>query len=334
MQRTLNQIIQVLGRKPRALVVDDDPVTLAIFRAMLAPLVQVDDAATHELALELCRTRTPDLILLDINLGPEEDGFNLCRKIKQEAPLASTPIIFITGSLAEEDEVRAFKLGAVDFIRKPVNPYIAEARVFTHLALKLQSDLLQHVAQTDGLTGLRTRRVFDEELARQWKECARIGEPLSVAMIDVDFFKMYNDTYGHPAGDACLRQVASVIGESLCRPGDCSARYGGEEFACILPRTDFEGALSVAMGIHDRVLALNIPHRHGAAGSQRVSVSVGIATCHPTPHQAPSILLLQADHQLYRAKETGRNRVCGSMQQAAVRVADLAMPAPPLRAAS
>jgi diguanylate cyclase (GGDEF)-like protein len=311
----LDQIVEVLDRKPRALVVDDDPVTIALFHAMLDSRVTLEEADTHQLAFEKCRRQVPDLILLDINLGPDEDGFELCRKLKQEAPLASAPIIFITGSMAEEDEVRAFKLGAVDFIRKPINPYIAEARVYTHLALKLQSDLLQRLAQTDSLTGLRSRRVFDQELLREWKECARTGEPLSVAMIDIDFFKMYNDNYGHPQGDACLRQVAAVIGESLCRPGDCTARYGGEEFACILPRTDFEGALAVAMGIHDRVQALNIPHLHGVAGRDRVTISVGVATCYPTPQQTPATLLAQADHQLYRAKELGRNRVCGSLQR-------------------
>ena len=273
--------------------------------------VDIAAAATLTQAMAQCHAVRPDVILLDINLG-DEDGFDLCQRIKQQPELADIPVIFITGSHNEADEVRAFKLGAVDFIRKPVSPYIAESRVVTHLALQLQTALLKRVAHSDGLTGLKNRRTFDEELERDWKECARNGSPLSVLMIDIDFFKQYNDNYGHLAGDACLRRVASVIHAALCRPSDCAARYGGEEFACILSSTDIKGALSVAVNIRSCIAALAIEHCEGATAAHRVTASIGVATCYPNAAEGWLALLAAADLQLYRAKDTGRDRVCAS----------------------
>lgn len=313
MHKLLEQIVQMTGYRPRVLVVDDDPVTVAILHLIFQRQVDVVSAASHAAAMEQCHAVRPDLILLDINLG-DEDGFDLCQLIKRQPALENVPVIFITSSHVEADEVQAFKLGAVDFIRKPISPFIAEARVLTHLALQLQTVLLKRVAHSDSLTGLKNRRTFDEELERDWKDCARTGWPLSLIMIDIDYFKKYNDNYGHLAGDDCLRRVASVIHAALCRPGDCAARYGGEEFACILPSTDFRGALSVAENIRSCIAALAIPHCDGATATQTVSASIGAATCYPTAGENWIALLAAADQQLYRAKETGRDRVCGNLR--------------------
>ncbi|WP_170298682.1 GGDEF domain-containing response regulator [Massilia eburnea] len=313
MHKLLDQIVQMTGYRPRLLVVDDDPVTVAILRMIFERKIDIVSAATGTAAMAQCHSARPDLILLDINLG-EEDGFDLCQHIKRQPDLAGIPVIFITGSHAEEDEVQAFKLGAVDFIRKPISPFIAESRVVTHLALQLQTALLKRVAHSDGLTGLKNRRTFDEELERDWKECARTGWPLSVIMIDIDYFKQYNDNYGHLAGDACLRRVASVIHAALCRPSDCAARYGGEEFTCLLPSTDFKGALSVAENIRSCISALAIAHRDGATAAQIVTASIGVASCYPSADAGWLDLLAAADHQLYRAKDSGRDRVCGMLR--------------------
>ncbi|MCE3260930.1 MAG: diguanylate cyclase response regulator [Pseudoduganella sp.] len=311
MRRLLSQIVEMTGRRPKMLVVDDDPGTVSLIKALFSAGIEIESAASQAQALEKCQSLHPDLILLDINLG-QDNGFDLCREIKQLEQFAYVPVIFITASQSEEDEIHAFELGAVDFLRKPISPYIAESRVFTHLGLRLQTELLEQMAHVDGLTGLQNRRQFDLVLQREWKECARNGQPLSIIMADIDLFKRYNDTYGHLEGDRCLRQVATQIGHSLQRPGDCAARYGGEEFACILPRTGFEGALNVAMGLRNGIAALAIPHKHGVNLDHTVTASFGVATCYPLPGQDPAGLLGAADHQMYRSKGFGRNRVCGS----------------------
>lgn len=313
MREKLDQIVALCGRRPTVLVVDDDPITIAILQMLFEAKADIVAASNHAAALEQCHALHPDLILLDINLG-DEDGFELCRKLKLQEDLAETPVIFITGSSDEADEVRAFQLGAVDFIRKPLSPFIAEARVLTHLSLQLQTEFLTHIAHSDGLTGLKNRRSFDQALEREWKECSRTGLPLSLVMIDIDHFKRYNDIYGHLAGDTCLRKVAEVVDAALGRPADCAARYGGEEFGCVLPHTGFQGALTVAQKIRDNIGALKIAHSDGANPAHTVSASLGVATAFPS--EAPDWLdLLQAaDQQLYQAKQHGRDRVCGHLR--------------------
>lgn len=313
MRRLYEQIIGMTGSRPRLLVVDDDPVTVTLLRSILQSKADIVAAANPAEALELCRAVQPDLVLLDIALG-SESGFDLCHEMQLRQECSAKPVIFISASVNEADEERAFELGAVDFIRKPISPYIAESRVLTHLALQLQAVLLKQLAHSDGLTGVRNRRIFDQELEREWRECMRDGTPLSLVMIDIDHFKKFNDNYGHLEGDACLRRVAAAIQATLSRPADCVARYGGEEFACILPDTGFEGALAVAENIRAGIAALGIAHRDGATARHTVSASLGVATCFPDSRQDRLALLAEADHQLYRAKELGRDRVCGTMQ--------------------
>ena len=308
MQKLLKQIVELTGRQPQVLVVDDDPITVQVLQGLLATLAEVAVAYTRQAALDQCHALPPDLILLDVNLG-RDNGFELCQQLKRERQFAYTPIIFITGSIDAQDEARAFAMGAVDFIRKPIEPSVALARVTTHLALKLQSDFLTQLANLDGLTGLKNRRHFDEVLQREWKECARARQPLSLLMADIDHFKAYNDSYGHMAGDHCLQAVAHVFGEAMQRPGDCAARYGGEEFACILPRTDLAGACAIARNLHDRIAALRLTHGAGATADHIVTVSLGVASCIPGPGTSLAGLMAEADQQLYRAKRGGRDQV-------------------------
>jgi diguanylate cyclase (GGDEF)-like protein len=314
MRDLFDEMVALTGYRPTLLVVDDDPVTVAVLHAIFASKVNIVTSSEHAAAFEHCNKLRPDLILLDKDLGPG-NGFALCQQIKQCAALAATPVIFLTASQTEDDEVRAFQLGAVDFIRKPISAYIVESRVLTHLALRLQTILLKRLAHSDGLTGLKNRRAFDKGLERAWRECARSGAPLSVILMDVDNFKQYNDQYGHLEGDACLRQLASVVQAALCRPADYAARYGGEEFACVLPHTDHQGALAVAQGIRARVAAQAIPHCRGATAAQVVTVSLGVASCIPAAAHGWLELVGQADTQLYQAKQMGRNRVCGHQYQ-------------------
>lgn len=172
-------------------------------------------------------------------------------------------------------------------------------------ALKDANDRLTLLSTTDALTGLPNRRRFDEELASEWSRATRIGEPLSLAMLDIDWFKKYNDHYGHQAGDKCLRDVAQVLSKTICRAGDLVARYGGEEFVFILPATTGENALKVAKKICDELQSQGFPHEKSSFGC--VTFSIGVATLIPNEEQKPEVLVKAADEALYRAKELGRN---------------------------
>lgn len=181
--------------------------------------------------------------------------------------------------------------------------------------LRQVNTMLAQLASRDGLTGLANRRTFDEMLATEWRRAQRLQQPLALLMLDVDHFKLYNDTYGHLSGDDCLRKVAGVIATQGARPGDLAARYGGEEFAVILPNTDATGATNLATRIRDGVAALDLAHLQ--SGLQRVSISAGVAVMQPSAELEPSALIARADKALYQAKHLGRDRVNFAAETAA-----------------
>jgi len=296
-------------RLPRLLVVDDQPANIqALYQAFSADH-QVLMATGGEQALKLAATQQPDLVLLDVVM-PGMDGHEVCRRLKADAATRDIPMIFVTAHSDEAAETQGLALGAVDFISKPINPPIVRARVKTHLTLKAQADLLRQWVYVDGLTGVRNRRGFDEQLATESGRAAREGTALSVILLDVDFFKRYNDHYGHQAGDACLRAVAGFLRQAVKRPGDLVARYGGEEFACLLPGTALEGALAFARQLGAGVEALGLEHAQSPV-SAVVTVSLGVCTATGRPPGNAEALLRAADAQLYAAKAAGRNRSCG-----------------------
>jgi diguanylate cyclase (GGDEF)-like protein/PAS domain S-box-containing protein len=176
---------------------------------------------------------------------------------------------------------------------------------------------VEALAITDALTGLPNRRRFDQDLATEWLRGAREQEPLSLLMMDIDKFKVYNDTFGHIRGDGCLKQVAEACQDVICRPGDLVARYGGEEFVVILPNTPAEGALVVANELLESVRHRRLPHPGSAF--QIVTVSIGCVTGIPTYGKHSADLLDLADQALYAAKSSGRNRVCAFEQNVAPR---------------
>lgn len=301
----------VPGKLPCVLIVDDQPINIQALYRIFAPDHRVLMATSGARALAVCKDDPPDLVLLDVVM-PEMDGHEVCARLKADVATRDIPVIFVTAHTDAEDETRGLALGAVDFISKPFNPAVVQARVKTHLALKAHSDLLRQMAFVDGLTGVANRRCFDERLGTEWRRAARYARPLALLMLDVDHFKRFNDRYGHQVGDDCLRHVASAIRGGLLRPGDLVSRYGGEEFACILPETDLDGALTVAMGIEQRVRGLQIEHADSDA-SNVMTLSVGVAVSIPEPDGDPLKLLALADVQLYRAKDSGRGRSCGAV---------------------
>jgi diguanylate cyclase (GGDEF)-like protein len=297
-------------RKPRLLVVDDQPVNIQALYQAFAADHQVFMATSGEQALALCASKQPDLVLLDVVM-PGMDGYEVCRRLKVDEATRDIPVIFVTAHSDEAAETRGLDAGAVDFISKPINPTIVRARVRTHLTLKSQSDLLRQWVYVDGLTGVYNRRYFDEHLAAEWGRAVRAGTALSVVLIDVDFFKRYNDHYGHQAGDDCLKRVAATLKAGIKRPGDMVARYGGEEFVCLLPDTPMAGALELARQLGAAVHELQIEHADSAAASV-VTVSLGVCGKREDAVGTPEAFVREADAQLYIAKSEGRHRACGA----------------------
>jgi diguanylate cyclase (GGDEF)-like protein len=189
-----------------------------------------------------------------------------------------------------------------------IQVFDVSAAVGRERLLRDQALELRQFSLMDGLTGIGNRRRFDEFFDTEFRRAVRSGDPLSLIMLDIDYFKSYNDNFGHQAGDRCLIQVAGAITGALCRPGDLAARYGGEEFAVVLPETGEEGAAHMAESIRRRVEALNIAHPASAV-AERVTVSLGVATARPTAHDIPNRIIAEADTALYEAKNAGRNRV-------------------------
>jgi diguanylate cyclase (GGDEF)-like protein len=302
-------------RRARLLVVDDQPANIQTLYQVFSTDHQVFMATHGEQALALCAAQQPDLVLLDVEM-PGMDGHEVCRRLKADRATSDIPVIFVTAHKDEASEAAGLDIGAVDFITKPINPRIVRARVNTHLTLKAQSDLLRHWVYIDGLTSVYNRRCFDERLASEWGRAVRNRGELSVLLLDVDHFKLFNDRYGHQAGDDCLRRIADALGSGLRRPGDLLARYGGEEFACLLPDTGLAGAMVVAEQLAQCVRDLAIEHA-GSSVAPMVTISVGACSKSGAQQEAPKALLLCADEQLYAAKSRGRNQCVGSELSAA-----------------
>ncbi len=289
------------------LIVDDTPQNIHVLMEAMEDSCRVLAAKSGEEALRKVREDKPDLILLDVMM-PGMDGFEVCRRLKQDEATKNIPVIFVTAVSDDIQEEKGLKLGAIDYIRKPFHVPVARVRIQNHLRLKRKSDLLEELARIDGLTDIANRRCFDEALEREWRRCKRQNTPLSLVMIDIDHFKAFNDTYGHAEGDACLIRVARCIALALNRPGDMVARYGGEEMAVLLPETPREAASMMAETIRAEVEALAIANE-GIGGTGRLTISLGTASM--VPEGADAIALVrEADAALYQAKAQGRNRVC------------------------
>lgn len=301
------------------LLVDDQPENIDVIKAALDDHFSVRVATRGEVALRIAARGGIDLILLDVMM-PGLDGFETCRRLKSAVNTRNIPVVFLTSKDTLEDEVLGLKLGAVDFIRKPSHPMVVLTRCMNTLALfearrrfKVQNRQLQelnakleNLSIIDGLTGVPNRRRFDDFLKTEWNRALRERTPLSVIIIDIDYFKLFNDGYGHIEGDRCLIKVAKSLMESLPRSVDMLARYGGEEFGCILPDTDLDGMIKLGEHLRAKVLSLAIPHEFSKV-VPNVTISLGGATMTPSHGQEPYYLIGIADRRLYQAKKRGRN---------------------------
>jgi len=311
----------------RVLLVDDQRMIAEAVRRMLGPDIAYrcvcEAAGAEAAALDF----KPTVILQDLVM-PDGDGFALIQAYRAHPALRDVPVIVLSAKDDPELKAHGFAVGANDYITKLPDQIELLARVRYHSAgyiNRLQRDEafralrasqqslaeanieLQRLAALDPLTGIGNRRRFDQALAAEWLRGQRDQRPLSLLFCDVDCFKAYNDSYGHPAGDLCLKKTAAVLTENLKRPADLSARYGGEEFAILLPDTALDGALAVAEACRSHLEALAIEHLDAAGGV--VTMSIGVATLVPPLDAGAEQLVAAADEAMYEAKNGGRNRV-------------------------
>ncbi|MDZ8139886.1 MAG: PleD family two-component system response regulator [Nostoc sp. DedQUE04] len=296
------------------LIVDDEPFIRMILRHFLEREgYQIVEAQNGIEAINLFNQLHPDIVLLDA-IMPDMDGFECCTQLELLDCNKHTPVLMITGLEDQESVDRAFAVGAMDFVTKPIHWPVLRQRVKrliqqSQLQQKLETMNLelQRLVTIDGLTQVANRRRFEEYFSQEWQRLKREQRPLSLILCDVDFFKLYNDTYGHRVGDRCLQKIAQAIKDIIKRPGDLVARYGGEEFAVILPNTDTKGAIHVADQICHAVRALAIPHQNSQVNSH-VTISVGFTTEIPQPDSDLEEMIAAADRALYEAKAAGRDR--------------------------
>lgn len=327
------------------LLVEDNPGDAFLIKELLKFNSSLDFNVIHcnrlSLAIKQLNEEKIDLVLLDLGL-PDSQG---CETISQMIEMApNIPIIVLTGKHDDDFSVEVVQKGAQDYLVKSeisaellirsirysleriqlvqklqdreqelscFNKKLAdEVRERTY-ELKEQNEKLQHllkISNTDGLTGIPNRYCWETVLERDWQKSIRESQPISLIMIDIDFFKLFNDTYGHPEGDICLKKVAQVIQKTLKRPTDLVARYGGEEFVVVLPSTEKSGAMYIAESIRSGVNSLKIIHEASKV-DEYITISLGLATTIPTINSHADELISQADKALYLAKEEGRNCV-------------------------
>ncbi|MFZ6718643.1 diguanylate cyclase [Undibacterium sp. Ji49W] len=303
----LQDNLSMLTRRPRILIVDDQAINIQTLYQIFSEDHDVFMATSGQKALEFCQQNPPDLILMDI-IMPGMDGLEVCQHLKNEEHTADIPVLFVTAQSDPDEESRALMAGGMDFISKPVNPDVVRARVKTHITLKLQRDLLRKLVYTDPLTGLANRRSFDDSFDREWRHCQRYGKSLAILMLDIDYFKKYNDHYGHQEGDRCLAAVAACLQANFGRPHDVVARFGGEEFICLMSECELTSAASKAESLRHTIMAMAIPHVDSQV-AQVVTLSMGVASIVPNDKHSKAALIAAADAKLYEAKNSGRNCV-------------------------
>lgn len=290
----------------KILIVDDSFLQAAQLKSIIDDEYDVVVAQTAEDGLRRASDEDFSLILLDVVM-PEMDGFTLLKKLQEEIITQSIPVILITSLADAVNEQHGLVLGAVDYITKPYIPLIVKARVNTHVKLYQYRRQVEEQSMTDQLTGVANRRRYDRYSLTKWNEAARLKVPFSICMFDIDHFKVYNDTFGHPAGDKVIAAIAKTVSSQLKRSTDFVARYGGEEFVAFSMGEPSEKIFEHLKKIRQAIEDLHIPHNPTV--SEWVTVSAGGVTVIPETGISYDVYLKIADTMLYDAKKHGRNRV-------------------------
>lgn len=291
----------------KILIIDDNMISLSSLELSLRSEYEVITTRDGRNALKLAKEYSPTIILLDVVM-PVMDGFEVLETLKSSPETASIPVIFITSLSDPDNEEIGLKLGASDYIYKPFSPGVIKARVKNQIDLFMMRKTIESIAITDALTNIDNRRSLNIRSELEWTRAKRENTLLSVAFVDIDDFKNYNDFYGHLEGDEVLKTIANKIIVSLNRKTDFAARYGGEEFVILLPNTPIAGGEMILQKACSAVEALAIPHERSTVSSV-VTVSAGGATLIPNRDDEFKKLIGMADKMLYVAKRAGKNRV-------------------------
>ena len=290
----------------KILVIDDSAVQAEHLRSILVGDYEVVTCQNADDGIREAKAGGYSLILLDIVM-PGKDGFMMLKELKGTDLTRYIPVIMITGLADVQHEERGLLLGAVDYITKPFSPVIIKARVDSHIQLYHYQLQFKEQAMVDELTGIANRRRYEDESVIKWGEASRFGLPISICMFDIDKFKLYNDTFGHPAGDKVITAVAKTVSSHFQRVTDLFARYGGEEFVAVFVGGNGETAFEHMKAVRQAVEDLHIPH--SSPDSPWVTVSVGGVTVLPRSEDNYDTYLKTADAMLYDAKRFGRNQV-------------------------
>lgn len=291
----------------KILIIDDSQLDIIILKDFFEKYYEVIYAKEGETGFQLALSMKPRLILLNIIL-PGKDGFEILTDLKHTEETKRIPVILLTSLTDLEMEEKGLRLGAVDYIKKPYNPSIVMARVHTHIELSIDREMIENKLFLDTLTGIYNRRYFNSQAKLFWKKALIKQVPFSILIVDIDYFKQVNDTYGHLQGDYILKAIAATL-SSLCFGEDMFiARYGGEEFVAVLYNTEQDSALELAEQIRYAVIDLNILNEKSDI-ADIITVSIGGTTTTPTPFLMLSQFIEEADHALYAAKSNGRNQV-------------------------
>lgn len=290
----------------KILAIDDSPVQAKLLKQILEEQYDVTTCLTAQEGMKAALTGEYSLILLDV-IMPDMDGFEVLKLLQTASQTKYTPVILITGLTDVQNEEKGLVLGAVDYITKPFYSLIVKARVNTHIKLFHYQEEMRSQAMVDELTGVANRRSYEETSLLRWRDAIRLGLTFSVCMMDIDKFKVYNDTFGHPAGDRVLATVAKTASLCLRRSTDFFARYGGEEFVSIIVGHDAGNANEHMEKVRQAVEELHIPHNPTV--SKWVTLSMGGVTVMPKEGDSYDTYLKIADTMLYDAKRFGRNQV-------------------------
>ena len=298
--------MQDLNQKPTILIVDDMTTNLIILSDILKDEFNIKIAKTGTKAIEIVHSQDNiDLILLDIEM-PDINGYEVLKRLKNSDKTKNIPIIFVTAKSSKEDEEYGLNLGAIDYITKPYSKSIVKIRIKNQINLKLKTDLLEQLSMYDGLTNIKNRRFFDESFERVYNKSRRDSSNFALIMIDIDYFKPYNDNYGHGQGDVALKKVANSLQNSLKRANDLVARYGGEEFVVLIQDIDEQGLEKIAKNILESINNLQITHEYSKISSH-LTISMGIAYYNSNNDIPKLKILMEADENLYKVKNSGKN---------------------------
>ncbi|UPA10579.1 diguanylate cyclase [Borrelia parkeri] len=301
----LDNFEEISVEPQKLLLVDDTPTNLDLLIDILQHKYEIRVALNGFDALKQVEIASPDLILLDVLL-PDVSGYEVCKRLKNDPETKDIPVIFISSSDSTDAQLEGFSVGGVDYILKPFNGRIIDARIKTHLELKRLRDYFKNLARIDGLTQIPNRRFFTDKFAKSWMQALEHKNNVIVGMLDIDYFKKYNDNYGHTNGDECLRLIAKSLNKIAIKYKIDIARYGGEEFILFSVNKSLNEVIKIVSILIEDIRNLEIIHEYSNI-SNFVTVSIGLAEQIPYDSNFTNIIKL-ADDKLYEAKISGRNQ--------------------------